>query len=145
MNEQAETKLRVIGEVEMIDRPLQTFSVGFKQRAFSELDYARQVAQAIKADAHEVVIDDQDPTAHAPAILAVKRRHHLGQHVPKRLRRALGARKWHIKSQFLAETLLIILLGGAIGIGEIAVINNACLRLEPPFGVNRTRNEHEEN
>jgi putative ABC transport system permease protein len=32
------------------------------------------------------------------------------------LRRALGARKWHIKSQFLAETLLIMLLGGAIGI-----------------------------
>ena len=36
-------------------------------------------------------------------------------------------------------------VGGAIGIGEIAVINNACLRLEPPFGVNRTRNAHEEN
>jgi putative ABC transport system permease protein len=32
------------------------------------------------------------------------------------LRRALGARKWHIKTQFLAETLLIMLLGGAIGI-----------------------------
>jgi putative ABC transport system permease protein len=32
------------------------------------------------------------------------------------LRRALGARKWHIKAQFLAETLLIMLLGGAIGI-----------------------------
>jgi asparagine synthase (glutamine-hydrolysing) len=44
----------------MIDRPLQTFSVAFKQRAFSELDYARQVSTAIKADAHEVVIDDQD-------------------------------------------------------------------------------------
>ena len=44
----------------MIDRPLQTFSVAFKQRAFSELDYARQVSSAIKADAHEVVIDDQD-------------------------------------------------------------------------------------
>jgi len=44
----------------MIDRPLQTFSVAFKQRAFSELDYARQVAQAIKADAHEIVIDDHD-------------------------------------------------------------------------------------
>ena len=28
----------------MIDRPLQTFSVAFEQRAFSELDYARQVA-----------------------------------------------------------------------------------------------------
>src|SRR6202023_4296956 len=32
------------------------------------------------------------------------------------LRRALGAKKWHIKTQFLAETLLIMLLGGAIGI-----------------------------
>jgi putative ABC transport system permease protein len=33
------------------------------------------------------------------------------------LRRALGAKKWHIKSQFLAETLLIMLIGGAIGVG----------------------------
>jgi putative ABC transport system permease protein len=32
------------------------------------------------------------------------------------LRRALGARKRHIKMQFLAETLLIMLLGGAVGI-----------------------------
>ncbi|MGB7131094.1 MAG: ABC transporter permease [Candidatus Sulfotelmatobacter sp.] len=32
------------------------------------------------------------------------------------LRRALGAKKWHIKSQFLAETLLIMLLGGVIGV-----------------------------
>ena len=32
------------------------------------------------------------------------------------LRRALGARKRHIKMQFLAETLMIMLLGGAIGI-----------------------------
>jgi putative ABC transport system permease protein len=32
------------------------------------------------------------------------------------LRRALGARKSHIKMQFLAETLMIMLLGGAIGI-----------------------------
>ena len=44
----------------MIDRPLQTFSVAFRQRAFSELDYARQVATAIKADAHEIVIDEHD-------------------------------------------------------------------------------------
>jgi asparagine synthase (glutamine-hydrolysing) len=44
----------------MIDRPLQTFSVAFKERAFSELDYARQVSRAIKADAHEIVIDDED-------------------------------------------------------------------------------------
>jgi len=44
----------------LIDRPLQTFSVGFKDRAFSELEYARQVARAIGADSHEIVIDDRD-------------------------------------------------------------------------------------
>src|SRR4029077_11561093 len=32
------------------------------------------------------------------------------------LRRALGARKWHIRLQFLAETLLIMLIGGTIGV-----------------------------
>ena len=32
------------------------------------------------------------------------------------LRRALGARKRHIKLQFLAETLLIMMLGGVIGV-----------------------------
>jgi asparagine synthase (glutamine-hydrolysing) len=44
----------------MIDRPLETFSVAFKQRAFSELVYARQVATAIKAHPHEIVIDEID-------------------------------------------------------------------------------------
>jgi putative ABC transport system permease protein len=32
------------------------------------------------------------------------------------LRRALGARRWHIQAQFLAETLLIMMLGGMLGI-----------------------------
>ena len=44
----------------MIDRPLQTFSVAFRERAFSELDYARQVVTAIRAVPHEIVIDDGD-------------------------------------------------------------------------------------
>jgi asparagine synthase (glutamine-hydrolysing) len=44
----------------MIDRPLETFSVAFRQRAFSELDYARQVARAIHANTHEIVIDEHD-------------------------------------------------------------------------------------
>ena len=44
----------------LIDRPLQTFSVAFKARAFNELEYAGQVSRAIRADAHEVVIDDRD-------------------------------------------------------------------------------------
>jgi len=44
----------------MNDRPIQTFSVAFRDRAFSELDYAREVSNAIKAEAHEIVIDDRD-------------------------------------------------------------------------------------
>jgi len=36
-----------------IDRPLQTFSVAFKDRAYNELGYAREVAQAIGAVSHE--------------------------------------------------------------------------------------------
>ncbi len=31
------------------------------------------------------------------------------------LRRALGARRWHIKAQFLSEALVITLIGGALG------------------------------
>ena len=43
-----------------IDRPVDTFSVAFTDRRFSELEYARAVARAIGANAHEVVIDDTD-------------------------------------------------------------------------------------
>jgi asparagine synthase (glutamine-hydrolysing) len=44
----------------LVDRPIKTFSVGFEERAYNELGYAREVAEAIGADAHEVVIDDRD-------------------------------------------------------------------------------------
>jgi asparagine synthase (glutamine-hydrolysing) len=44
----------------MIDRPIETFSVAFRQRAFSEVGYARQVAQSIGANPHEVVIGEAD-------------------------------------------------------------------------------------
>ncbi len=53
----------------MIDRPLQTFSVAFKDRAFNELEYAREVADAIHADAHEIVIDDHDFFAALPKLV----------------------------------------------------------------------------
>ncbi|HEX4346653.1 MAG TPA: asparagine synthase (glutamine-hydrolyzing) [Vicinamibacterales bacterium] len=43
-----------------IDRPLQTFSVAFEDRACNELEYSRDVARAIGADAHEVVVGDRD-------------------------------------------------------------------------------------
>jgi asparagine synthase (glutamine-hydrolysing) len=44
----------------MVDRPLQTFSVAFRDREFSELEYARDVARAIGAQAHEVVIGERE-------------------------------------------------------------------------------------
>src|SRR3954468_8659920 len=53
----------------MIDRPLQTFSVAFKDRAFSELEYAREVATAIGAVSHEIVIDDGDFFGALPKLL----------------------------------------------------------------------------
>ena len=43
-----------------IDRPIETFSVAFADRRFSELEYARQVARAVGANSHEIVIDDHD-------------------------------------------------------------------------------------
>ena len=43
-----------------IDRPVETFSVAFEDRAFSELTYAREVAQTIHAQAHEIVVSDAD-------------------------------------------------------------------------------------
>jgi asparagine synthase (glutamine-hydrolysing) len=53
----------------LIDRPLQTFSVAFKDRAFSELEYAREVATAIGAVSHEIVIDDRDFFGALPKLL----------------------------------------------------------------------------
>jgi asparagine synthase (glutamine-hydrolysing) len=53
----------------MIDRPLQTFSVAFSDRAFSELEYARQVSTAIRADAHEIVVDESDFFSALPRLI----------------------------------------------------------------------------
>jgi putative ABC transport system permease protein len=38
------------------------------------------------------------------------------------LRRALGARRWHIRAQFLSEALALTLIGGVLGIGLAAGI-----------------------
>ena len=53
----------------LVGRPIETFSVAFKQRAFSELTYAREVSTAIGANAHEVVIDDGDFFGALPKLL----------------------------------------------------------------------------
>jgi asparagine synthase (glutamine-hydrolysing) len=43
-----------------VNRPIDTFSVAFADRAFSELDYAREAARSLGATSHEVVITDRD-------------------------------------------------------------------------------------
>jgi asparagine synthase (glutamine-hydrolysing) len=42
------------------DGPVKTFSVGYAERAFSELGYARQVAEAIGSDHHEVTVSMEE-------------------------------------------------------------------------------------
>jgi asparagine synthase (glutamine-hydrolysing) len=52
-----------------IDRPLETFSVAFEDRACNELEYAHEVARAIGAHSHDVVIDDRDFFGALPRLL----------------------------------------------------------------------------
>jgi asparagine synthase (glutamine-hydrolysing) len=40
----------------MVDRPVQTFAVGYREAAYSELGYASRVARAIGTDHHEVSV-----------------------------------------------------------------------------------------
>ena len=49
------------------------------------------------------------------------------------LRRALGARRWQIQSQFLAEALVITAIGGVIGIG-LAYAASAAIGPLPLYG-----------
>lgn len=53
-------------------KPIQTFSVGFPEAAYSELQYARTVAGRLETDHHEVVVDPEAFMAHWPT--AVLRR-----------------------------------------------------------------------
>jgi asparagine synthase (glutamine-hydrolysing) len=53
----------------MMSRPLKTFSVAFKERAFNELEHSRAVARAVGAETHEVVIDDRDFFALLPRLI----------------------------------------------------------------------------
>lgn len=45
---------------EMVDEPIKTFSVGFKEREANEFEYARIIAEKYKTDHHEITITPEE-------------------------------------------------------------------------------------
>ena len=55
-----DSSLNVALMAELLDRPVETFSIGIKDDSSNEFDYARQVADHFKTNHHEAMIDDHD-------------------------------------------------------------------------------------
>ena len=55
-----DSSLNVALMAELLDRPVETFSIGIKDDPSNEFLYARQVAQYFHTNHHEMVIDDDD-------------------------------------------------------------------------------------
>ena len=53
----------------LVDEPIKTFSVAFKEREANELEYARLVARAYNTDHHEVVVSPEDFFAALPDLI----------------------------------------------------------------------------
>ncbi len=49
--------------------PVKTFSVGFTESAYSELGYARTIANYFKTDHHELTVSQRDLMQHLPALV----------------------------------------------------------------------------
>jgi len=54
---------------EQMAEPVKTFSVGFEAEYYSEFDFAREMAQSIEADHHEVVLKPTDMLASLPRLI----------------------------------------------------------------------------
>lgn len=54
---------------EMVDEPIKTFSVGFKEREANEFEYARIVANAYKTEHHEITITPEQFFAELPKLI----------------------------------------------------------------------------
>jgi asparagine synthase (glutamine-hydrolysing) len=53
----------------MVDEPIKTFSVGFKEREANEFEYARIVAKAFKTEHHEITITPEQFFAELPNLI----------------------------------------------------------------------------
>jgi asparagine synthase (glutamine-hydrolysing) len=53
----------------MVDTPVKTFSVGYAERRYSELEYARSVANRIGTDHHEVVVSMENFFGALPSLI----------------------------------------------------------------------------
>jgi asparagine synthase (glutamine-hydrolysing) len=53
----------------MVDEPIKTFSVGFKEREANEFEYARIVSKAFKTDHHEITITPEEFFAELPNLV----------------------------------------------------------------------------
>lgn len=54
---------------EMVDEPIKTFSVAFKEREANELHYARLIAERFKTDHHEVIVAPEQFFAALPDLI----------------------------------------------------------------------------
>ena len=54
---------------EMVDEPIKTFSVGFKEREANEFEYARIVSRKFKTDHHEITITPEQFFAELPNLI----------------------------------------------------------------------------
>ncbi|MGO9445967.1 MAG: asparagine synthase (glutamine-hydrolyzing) [Thiobacillaceae bacterium] len=53
-------------------RPVRTFSVGFSETAYTELGYARSIAEQFNTDHHELIISQEHLMQHLPALVAFR-------------------------------------------------------------------------
>jgi asparagine synthase (glutamine-hydrolysing) len=54
---------------ELMDDPVQTFSVGFEDPRFNELEYARRIAERFGTDHHEMVMTAEDLASFIPELI----------------------------------------------------------------------------
>ncbi|BCA57126.1 Asparagine synthetase [Nitrospira sp. KM1] len=55
-----DSSLNVALMAELLDKPVETFSIGIKDDSSNEFEYARQIAGRFRTNHHELVIDDDD-------------------------------------------------------------------------------------